>query len=94
METPKSLTLVGDGAVHSLAAVGAARWLKFKPDTNNGADCLVGAGEVTSTVGFPLTKGQITDYWPNGVEQYGFYDLPSVKYYLAANDKLYVLYGG
>jgi hypothetical protein len=94
----KSLTITGDGAVHSFAAaLGLSRievkWMQgTTPLTGNASNVLIGGNEVTSTVGFPLPPAYAGMFFPPIAETSTRYDLTQQYYWAAAGDKLNVLY--
>lgn len=88
-----SLHFVGDAAAHALSSVPLnAKWVQLLAPSTNASDCRVGGAEVDSTTGFPLVKGS-AQLLPSIAEISAYYDLSSIKYYLAASDVLEVLYG-
>ena len=94
----KSVTIVGDGNVHTFAsALGLskieAKWMQgTTPITGNVSNVLIGANEVTSTVGFPLPPAYAGMFFPPIAELSSRYDLTQQYYWAAAGDKLNVLY--
>ena len=95
MIAPRSLTIIGNGAVQKASATSLkAKWVQALTASGNAANVLIGAGEVTSTVGFPLPANYAGQLLPPIAELSEFYDLSNLNIYAAQGDVIYLLYGG
>ena len=104
MIPPRSLTLIGDGAVHTVTGSAAtrAKWVQAEVPASNAQNALIGGSDVTAPgtcpvtagVGFPLPPGWFGQMLPPVAELTEFYSLAQFYYWLAAGDVMYVLYGG
>ena len=96
----RSLTLIGDGAVHTVTGSAAtrAKWVQVEVPASNAQNALIGGSDVTAPgtcpvtagVGFPLPPGWFGTMFPPVAEL--FYSLAQFYYYLAPGDFMYVLY--
>lgn len=101
MINPKSLTIIGTGAVVPLG-VGGAKWVMGSTGAGNAFNVVFGGSEVvapgvspaTVGVGFPLPPGWAGVMFPPIAESFSFYDLSQIMVGLAVGDVLYIAFGG
>lgn len=88
--------ITGDGAAHALSATSPfyAKWVQIVTPNSNSASIRIGGVNTSSSRGLPIPSGWAGMLLPPVAEISEFYDLSQIYYYAAANDKLYVLYGG
>lgn len=87
-----SADITGDAAAHAVGT-GLARWVQVDAVTGNSADVRVGGSNTSSTIGKRIAAGGSQFFppiAPNGYESTSdnSYDLSSMFYYAATNDKV------
>lgn len=94
MQIHQLADLNGTGAAQQITAtVIQARWVKIKALAANTGTVRIGDSAVTSTSGFPLAKGEFTEYPLDGGDITDRYNLNQIYVFSANGDSISVSYG-